>query len=102
MEAWELSEVALTRCVRHFLYFDDEAAGREAARRLADDGAEVWCGRSGFDQSTLVLVTDAALLESVVKELTELAEALGGHYDGWESEMEPEPESDSLLRELDG
>lgn len=94
MADWESSELARTVCVRHFLYFDSEAAAKAAAAKLEDDGCVVEWAHSAADESWLVVVTDPILTDDAITELTAVATALGGRYDGWETELDPGPDDD--------
>lgn len=70
----------------HFLYFPERAGAEVAAERLRAKGWTVEVGRSAADEDWLVLATDHFPKDDNLytewEELEQMAEELGGRYDG--------------------
>jgi regulator of RNase E activity RraB len=75
---------------RHYLYFKDRSAAETAAERLREQGYEIAVDVSAAGPGWLALASNTQLLspsivEQLRREMTILAESLGGIYDGWEA-----------------
>ena len=86
----------LTKPAAHdfFLYLPDEAAARKAAERAHRDGDTVNVQPSAVDgdsqwvcQITRRMVPDLRSIQDIGRELTAIANDLGGEYDGWGAEV---------------
>lgn len=80
------------RPVSHYLYFPSEAAAREAAATLEEEGykTEVQPGADNKNWLTLAtqdLAPTVQAIASTRSEMESLADSLGGEYDGWETEV---------------
>jgi hypothetical protein len=82
---WDLNE---PRLVEHFLYFPTESSARDVAATLGSRGYEVTV-RPGADgvnwlvRPNVRMVITPDSITSQRMELTQLASAQGGEYDGW-------------------
>lgn len=77
---------------RHFIYVSDQAKAGALAAKLRLEGFAVESRMGADEVNWLVLarhklVRDEEAIEAVGQTLTELAEAFGGEYDGWEGEV---------------
>lgn len=83
---WDLTA---PRVVEHFLYFPTEAAAREIGATISSRGYDVQVEEPGPDgvnwlvQPSIRTVITPDAITSQRRELTELATAKGGEYDGW-------------------
>ena len=79
---------SVTRTVRHYLYFRNRRAAEQAVDRLRPTGGQVESRLSADGEQWLVLVTRPAGddVEQAHDKLAQIAESLGGEYDGWEAE----------------
>jgi Regulator of ribonuclease activity B len=79
------------RRFRHFIYVPDRTNADALAAKLGLDGFEVESRMGADNVNWLILVhhelgPDEGAIEVLREQLTGLAEALGGEYDGWEGE----------------
>jgi hypothetical protein len=77
-----------------YLYFADEAAARRAAELLgAAYESEVKAPREGIPDWALLahksLLPSESAIEAETSRMEEIAEELGGEFDGWEVRVDP-------------
>jgi hypothetical protein len=79
------------RKFRHFIYFRDRLKAEALAKKLRLDGFQVE-SRLGADYINWLLlvqhllIPDDQAIEELVDQLTGLAQANDGEYDGWEAD----------------
>jgi hypothetical protein len=79
------------RWFRHFIYVPDRMKAEALAAKLRLDGFEVESRMGADNVNWLVLVRhklipDEEAVERLREQLTDLAGAIGGEYDGWEGD----------------
>jgi hypothetical protein len=88
------ADLGQAREIRHYLYFESEHAGREAAHHVAAAERAVEVRPSADGRAWLVLVTheaiaDAERMAALREELEAAAASHDGEYDGWEAAANP-------------
>jgi hypothetical protein len=80
---------AAAKSMRHYLYFRKKSSANKAANRLREDDFLVSV-RMGADKenwlalATKALPTDSDEMDNVRDKMEQLADELGGEYDGWD------------------
>lgn len=87
------SDLTREHLVEFYLYFPLEAAARETATLLQQEGFETRMSRNDKEQDWTLLATrqmrpELAPLRAMRDHLTALVTARGGTYDGWGTEVE--------------
>ncbi len=81
-----------TQLFRHFIYVAEQAQGDALATRLKRDGFEVETRMGADGTNWLVLarhklLPDEEAIDRLREQLTEIADAAGGEYDGWDADV---------------
>lgn len=81
-------DIAMPRMLEHFLYFDDEAAARKVADELSGLGYSADVSPPTQVAAWAIVATHTVApmpleIRRIRAELTSIAEAVGGEYDGW-------------------
>jgi hypothetical protein len=88
------ADMSQARSADHYFYFPTQPAASEAARQLGAEGFHVTVRRAAVGDSWLALASEMAVVnEDAIHDLRvrfeDLASALGGEYDGWETAATP-------------
>lgn len=94
------ADLSKKRPISFYLYFPDQAKAVIAESELKKLGFEVECSQSSDEKNWLCLASNDLIpnfstLTSMRKKMENIADRLGGNYDGWETGLDSD-ESEGL------
>lgn len=86
----QFSDRSQTHTILHYLYFPKKDAAKKVAQQLRTEGFEIEdrMGADGINWLVLAshdIVPSAEAIAATRETMEQLAESLGGEYDGWEA-----------------